>query len=116
MTSSTPVGLRAHLFLGNRPRLEIPLPPSLPGTLPVWLTVDLPGPQSTERPEGRFRADPRIPESAIEFRWSEALAVPSPVAVLTITVGDESWTLEQDLRHPDRWLAHADADRRRHWS
>ena len=115
-TNASEVRPRAHLFLGDRPRLEMPLTSGAPGGLPIWLTIDLPGPMSVERPEGRFLADPRIPESEIEFRWGKALAVPSGLVILTIAVGDQSWTLEQDAHHPERWLAQTDLDHRRHWS
>jgi hypothetical protein len=116
MKSSPEARPQAHLFLVDRPRLEIPLTPDTPGALRTWLTIELPGPLADQRPEGRFRADSRLPESEIELHWSQALAVPRALHVLTISVGERSWTLEQDLRHPDRWLAQADPDSRRHWS
>jgi hypothetical protein len=115
-TNASEARPRPHLFLGDRPRLEIPLTAGEPGSLPTWLVIALPGPTSKERPEGRFLADPRLPESEVVLAWSHALAVPRAVAVLTITVGDESWTLEQDVRHPERWLAQAHSDSKRHWS
>jgi hypothetical protein len=71
---------------------------------------------SEERFEGRFLADPRLPESAIELHWGKALAVPRALSVLTIAAGERSWTLEQDVRHPERWLAQVDPDSRRSWS
>jgi len=115
-TSSADARPRPHLFFGDRPRLEIPLRPSGPGSLLTWLTLDLPGPLAEKRPEGRFLADPRLPESEVVLTWNQALAVPRAVTVLTIVVGDESWTLEQDVRHPERWLAPTHSDSRRHWS
>jgi hypothetical protein len=89
--------------------LEIPLTPT------AWLTVLLPGPQTEPRPEGRFRADPRIPESEIELHWGEVSAVPRRLTVLTVSAGDTTWTLEQDIRHPERWRSHADAEVHRAW-
>src|SRR5689334_4599698 len=107
---------QARLFLLDRPRVEILLSPGESGTLPVWLVVSLPGPMAADRPEGRFRADPRLPESEVELAWGLAPAVPQPLTVLTVTVGDRSWTLHQDPRHPGRWREQADPDARRHWS
>ena len=111
--SPTGAGPRAQLFLFDRPRIEIPLSP---GALPAWLVVALPGPTSGHRPQGRFLADPRIPESEVEFAWGEVPALPKPRVVLTVSVGGQSWTLEQDAHDPGRWLRQAHADRRRHWS
>jgi hypothetical protein len=71
---------------------------------------------SEAHPEGSFLADPRLPESEISFAWSKALAVPKALTVLTISVGEDSWILEQDVRHPERWLTVVDPDYRRHWS
>jgi hypothetical protein len=105
-----------RLFLGDQPRLEIPLAPGTPGPLPTWLTVGLPGPLAEPRPEGLLRADPRLPECAITFAWSQVPAVPRALTVLTLAVGGESWVLEQDIRNPQRWLLQADPDHRRHWS
>jgi hypothetical protein len=103
----------ARLLLGDRPRVEIPL---TPGALPAWLVVALPGPTSESRPEGRLLADPRVPESEIVFTWGEITAVPRSLRTLNVSVGGQSWTLEQDLRNPERWLVHAAPEPGRHWS
>jgi hypothetical protein len=110
MTMST---APARLIVGDRPRLEIPL---TAGPLPAWLSVALPGPLAEERPEGRFVLDPRLPESALVLAWGEAPAYPRPLRVLTVTLGEESWVLEQDVHHPGRWLRQAGLEARRHWS
>lgn len=113
---NTPSPPRIRLCLGDRPRLEIPVQPAPPGALPAWLVVALPSPLAEPRPSGRFRADPRLPESEVALEWSTAPAVGTTLAVLTVTAGDESWTLEQDLRNPGRWLELTHTDLRRHWS
>jgi hypothetical protein len=105
-----------QLFLGDRPRLEIPLAPATAGALPAWISVGLPGPLAPHRPEGRFVADPRLPELEVVLRWGQAPAIHRELSVLTVSVGDWSRTLEQDVRHPQRWLVQADPDHRRHWS
>jgi len=106
----------ARLLLGDRPRVEIPLTSAGPGALPTWLTVALPGPTSESRPEGRFLADPRLPESAVVLTWGTAPGVPRASATLTVCVGEKSWTLEQDARNPRRWLEQAHSDHGRCWS
>ena len=108
-----PTHARPRLFLGDHPRLEIPLDSG--GPLPAWLTVALPGPMAEDRPEGRFLADPRIPESEVLFEWSRASAGARTLSVLTVTAGGRTWTLEQDVRHPSRWIFLTDPDARRHW-
>jgi hypothetical protein len=105
---------RANLVLGVRPRVELLLPPDEPGAFSTWLVVELPGPQSAERPEGRHLADPRLPESEIELRWGESARPPRTLATLTVIAGGETWELEQDAHHPDRWRLCGDD--RRHWS
>jgi hypothetical protein len=110
MTAST---ARARLFLFDRPRVEVPLPPSA-GPLPAWVVVELPGPQSADRPEGRFVADPRLPEVEVALSWSTVPGGARPV--LTVALGDQAWALEQDARDPSRWRLRSDPDHRRHWS
>lgn len=107
---------RAHLFLGDRPRLEIPLAAAGPGSPPTWLGIGLPRPTAQDRPEGRFLADPRIPESEVVFGWGTSPAVGRALRVLTITFAGETWLLEEDLHDPERWVLQADVDSRRHWS
>src|SRR5438105_3496512 len=106
---------QARLYLGDRPRIEIVLASGTAGP-PSWLAVDLPAPDSEPRLEGRIVADPRIPESEMVLTWSQVPAVPRALIALTVTVGDQSWTLEQDLRNLGRWRFHAEADTHRAWS
>lgn len=115
-TSTTNVLPRPHLLFGDRTRLSIPLAAAAAGPLMTWLVVDLPGPTAAERPEGRFRADPRLPESEIVLRWGTTPAVPRRLSVLTVSVGEQSWYLEQDFGNPERWLHQPDPNRLRGWS
>jgi hypothetical protein len=114
--STTNVLPRPHLLLGDRTRVSIPLAPGAAGLLQTWLVIDLPSPAAAERPEGRFCADPRLPESEIVLRWGTMPAVPRPLSLLTVSVGEQSWNLEQDLSNRERWLHQPDPDRLRGWS
>ena len=111
MTASTAA---ARLFLFDRPRVEVRLPqPDVP-SLPAWVVVELPGPQATDRPEGRFVAEPRLPEVELALSWG---TVPGGTrAVLTVSLGGLTWVLEQDPRHPSRWRLRCDPDHCRIWS
>lgn len=110
MTAST---ARARVYLFDRPRVEVPLPASA-GSLPAWVVVELPGPQSESRPEGRFVADPRLPEAELVLAWG---TVPGGTrATLTVVIGELEWVLEQDPRHPARWRLRCDPDHCRVWS
>ena len=114
--STTNVLPKPHLLLGDRARISIPLAQGAPGFLQTCLVIDLPGPAATERPEGRFRADPRLPETEIVLHWASLPCVPRPLSLLTVSVGGQSWNLEQDLHNRDRWLHQPDPDRLRGWS
>jgi hypothetical protein len=104
----------AKLFLFDRPRVEVRLPQPAAAALPAWVVVELPGPQAKDRPEGRFVADPRLPEVELTLSWG---AVPGGTrAVLTVSLGERTWVLEQDARYPSRWRLRSDPDHRRHWS
>lgn len=105
---------RANLVLGVRPRVELLLPPDSPGGLSTWLVVELPGPQDQERPAGRYLPDPRLPESEIELTWGELARPPRTLRTLTVAAGGQTWELEQDPHHPDRWRL--TGDHHRHWS
>lgn len=107
---------KVRLLLGERPRLEIPLSSGESEQLPAWLVVEIPGPQAEPRPEGRFLVDACLPELAVQLAWSQILRVPRTLQVLTITLETQSWTLEQDPQHPNRWHEQADPDRQRTWS
>ena len=110
MTAST---VRPRVFLFDRPRVEVPLPPSA-GALPAWVVVELPGPQSADRPAGRFVADPRLPDVEVVLSWG---TVPGGTrAVLTVVIGELEWLLEQDPRDPSRWRLRCDPDHCRVWS
>lgn len=71
---------------------------------------------AAERPEGRFRADPRLPESEFVLRWGTLPGVPRPLSLLTVSVGEQSWNLEQDFSNRERWLHQPDPTRLRGWS
>jgi hypothetical protein len=88
---------RAELVLGVRPRLELRLPPGGSGEFSTWLVVELPGPRSAERHEGRYLPDPRLPESEIELKWGKN------GRTLTVTAAGRTWKLEQDADKPNRW-------------
>src|SRR5437764_51536 len=52
-----------------------------------------------------------------ESRSSRQPTVPGGTrAVLTVSLGERTWVLEQDARYPSRWRLHSDPDHRRHWS
>jgi hypothetical protein len=104
---------RSRLFLGDRPRVEIPLTNN---PVPVWLAVGLPSPLAEPRPAGRFLAEPRLPESEIMLTWGQTPAVPQALAVLAVVVGEQSWTLEQDIHEPERWRELAHHEHGRMWS
>jgi hypothetical protein len=114
--TTTNVLPRPHLLLGDQARVCIPLAPGAAGLLQTWLVIDLPSPTAAERPEGRFCADPRLPESEIVLRWGTLPAFPRPLSLLTVSVGEQSWNLEQDLCNRERWLREPDPDRLRGWS
>jgi hypothetical protein len=114
--STTNVLPKPHLLLGDRPRVSIPLAPGAAGLLQTWLVIDLPSPAAAERPEGRFCADPRLPESEIVLRWGTMPAVPRPLSLLTVSVGEQSGNLARDLRNRERRLHQPDLDRLRGWS
>lgn len=107
---------QAQVVLGDRPRLEIALDPGTPGALQTGLVICLPSPTAEQRPEGRFLADPRLPESDVLFAWSQLAAVPRALHVLTVSTGGETWVLEQDVHHPDRWRLQGHSDHWRAWS
>jgi len=48
--------------------------------------------------------------------WAPVPAVPRPLSLLTVSVGEQSWNLEQDLSKRERWLHQPDPDRLRGWS
>jgi hypothetical protein len=116
MDKSTTNVLRPHLLLGDRTRLSIPLAPGAASLLQTWLVIDLPSPAAAERREGRFCADPRLLESELVLRWGRRPAVPTPLSLLTVSVGEQSWNLEQDLSNRERWLHQPDPHRLRGWS
>jgi hypothetical protein len=105
-----------YLLLADQARLCIPLARSATIPLQTWLVVELPGPTATEHREGRFCAEPRLPESEIELRWGTSPATPEPLRVLTVSLGDRCWELEQDIHNRKRWLHQPDPDRLRGWS
>jgi hypothetical protein len=43
-------------------------------------------------------------------------AVPRPLNLLTVSVGEQSWNLEEDLSNCERWLHQPDPNRLRRWS
>jgi hypothetical protein len=118
MTETTDTSPQARLFLFDRPRVEIPLPPVAPvpcgDKLPVWLSVGLPGPNSANRTTGRFRVDPRVPESDVILEWGTS---PGGEPSLSVTVGGcHTWVLEPDDARPGRWRVESEVDACRYWS
>src|SRR5260370_36646072 len=119
--STTNVLTRPDLLLGDRPRVSIPLAPGAASLLQTWLVIDLPSPAAAERPEERFCADPRLPESEIVLRWGTMPALPKRNSKIQFPrtnksfgiwflgfgssaweVAEQSWNLEQDLTNHDR--------------
>ncbi len=51
--------------------------------------------------------------------WKRLLGMPTlprPLSLLTVSVGEQSWNLEQDFNNRERWLHLPDPDRLRGWS
>ena len=106
----------ARIISGDHARVEIHLGAGLPGELPAWVVVELPGPLASEKVSGDFRIDARLDDLKIHLEWGEVLAVPKSLPVLTVRFAEQTWRLQQDTRHVNRWKLVDEHDHTRSWS